>query len=366
MNSTLVRIVTIIFYLGKSMESYIRDCLKDFIRVIDHHYNIFGIEQELSNNDYLNIKNDIFNLMNLFSFADEEEFNDELTLRFIDDTLALFKYFTTLDVTYNVQQLYLNYDKKNETCKDEFKKKFNQVLKTEKIRAIRVMNTKLFYLDTYMWDKAVKSKAAMKFIRSFGAFNVKNTREFLSEATRPFKSKIKSEFYTKSEALKVSYEQADIDKIKVLKEKTIKSYDPVLEKLIASKGMIKLFKNMADEDIRHVVKNVKFLQCRPHETVVNIGDLSQEIYFILKGTCRVTVGNKNVGVLNTKQIFGEFAPLMKEPRTATVKANEPVTLISFELDLGHFNKDPYSFTHLYKNLTDELIVKIQTANKKRF
>merc|ERR1711991_1218501 len=98
--------------------------------------------------------------------------------------------------------------------------------------------------------------------------------------------------------------------------------------------------------IRAIVKNVKFIQFKQHEIVIREGDDDEVIYFMLNGECRVTVGKNNVGLIKPGQLFGEFAAITKETRTATIRTNKPTLVLAFQLALEAFNETPYSFSFL--------------------
>ena len=140
-----------------------------------------------------------------------------------------------------------------------------------------------------------------------------------------------------------------------------------LERLVASKNTISLFKGMEDEDIKLIVKDVGFMRFNQHEVIIKeLDESGDEIYFIVNGECRVSVGRNNVGVLSPNQVFGEFAPLTKEKRAASIKANKPTVVMVFKLAMELADEHPKVFMMLFRNIINGLIKKIDQANQKRY
>ena len=169
--------------------------------------------------------------------------------------------------------------------------------------------------------------------------------------------------------IKPEYDTSDIIYVKSLansNEDIDLDYEENFNRLIGVKNKIAIFKGMADGDIRLVVKDVNFMKFNPHETVVKEGESGEDIYFIVSGSCRVTSNFKAVGLLTEHQIFGEFSAITKDLRTATIRTNSVVTILSFKLATELFDDIPESFSNLYKNVIDELIKKIDLSNRKKY
>ena len=136
-----------------------------------------------------------------------------------------------------------------------------------------------------------------------------------------------------------------------------------LEQIIKLKNKISIFKDLPDNIIRNIVKDVRFMQFDMHEQIIKLGDDEEDIYFLLDGECRVMIDNhKTVGVLEKDQVFGEFSPITNTPRSATVKANTPSTVIAFKIDFDFLDKEINEYAILYKNFVTELIKKLNLIN----
>lgn len=140
------------------------------------------------------------------------------------------------------------------------------------------------------------------------------------------------------------------------------------EKLLEISDKIYLFDGIKKEDIIRMTSNVKFKRYAKGDVIMNLGDTSQEVYFILNGTAVVVVeGKKIVATIESACMFGEMAFLTKKPRNATILAyKEGTTIISFEINDAKCNEIySYPFAMLYKNIALDLTRKIELANRKK-
>ncbi|RKN78953.1 ABC transporter transmembrane domain-containing protein [Paenibacillus ginsengarvi] len=64
------------------------------------------------------------------------------------------------------------------------------------------------------------------------------------------------------------------------------------------------------------------------QTIVREGDEGDKLYIIVRGTVAITRGGEKVATLQDGDYFGEIALLRNIPRTATVTAVEPTTVLS--------------------------------------
>jgi len=324
------------------------------------------------------MKDDIFLLVSFFSSFDDT-FEDDLIATMLDDVLSLLKYFDKINYKKDVNRtfcankfetLFDEYEKDNQDINfDAFKDRYLDLLKEHRVKAIPIINTKLYYLDLLIWSKARASKIILRILRNFGANDCFNTKDFHDNKSINFKSMIDYKYVAKNYEPKPKYSQKSIDFVMALdnvNDEIDENYEENFNRLIGVKNKIAIFKGMQDGDIRLVVKDVLFMKYNPHETIIREGELGDDIYFIVSGTCRVTANHKAVGLLKEHQIFGEFSAITKDLRTATIRTNSIVTVLSFKLATELFNEIPESFSNLYKNVIDELIKKIDLSNQKKY
>jgi len=361
------------------IDDFLKTKFADIIDILDYHKSTFGIKEDIHSNSHLNMKDDIFLLVSFFSSFDNK-FEDSLISTMLDDVLNLLKYFDSINYNEDdnqafggdsLNEIYEEFKNSNEEISfEEFKSKYFEMLKDLRVQVIPIINTKLCYFDLMIWDKARKSKSILRVLRTFGADDSFSTKEFMGNKEVNFKSMVKYKYIAKDTThINPEYDKSDIAFVKGLSarpENTDEAYEANFNRLIGVKNKIAIFKGMSDGDIRLVVKDVNFMKFNPHETIIREGELAEDIYFLVSGACRVTANHKAVGLLTEHQIFGEFAAITKDIRTATIRTNSIVTVLSFKLATELFDEIPESFSYLYKNVIDELIKKIDLANNKKY
>jgi len=140
------------------------------------------------------------------------------------------------------------------------------------------------------------------------------------------------------------------------------------EKLLEISDKIYLFDGIKKEDIIRMTASVKFKRYAKGDVIMNLGEKTREIYFILNGSAVVVVeGKKIVATIDSGNMFGEMAFLTKSPRNATILAyKEGTTIISFEInDTKCSEIFSYPFALLYKNIALDLTRKIEISNRKK-
>ena len=352
-------------------EQFIKSYFSDLSKVLRHHNEVLSVVNDLSLNSYLNIKEIVFGVEKVFSFIDGT-FEESLMGKLYNDIVNLTFFFDSLHYDDRVDEIYDEYIKDESTKvkenKEKFQEEFLKEFKKHKLRIIALVNTKLYYFDLLIWDKAKSSKEIVNFLRTNKLINIYNTQQYIKKSDKFGKSKINFTYKQIEDNLFTQYSSEELSYLKSLTdhEECLEDVDKNLQTLINAKQNINFFKNMDDEDIKYVVEDVKFIQYRMHETIVKEGEITQEIYYLLSGECRVISDKKVVGNIKKGQVFGEFSSINKKPRNATIKTNEPSTAISFKIAFEHFENEPHLFSILYRNIVNELIKKIDTVNKKKF
>ena len=70
----------------------------------------------------------------------------------------------------------------------------------------------------------------------------------------------------------------------------------------------------------------------PGEKLIRQGDSAEHVFVIIEGHAEAWVGNQKVGDVQKDEIFGAMAVFINEPRTATVIATEPCTVMTIPKD----------------------------------
>lgn len=79
------------------------------------------------------------------------------------------------------------------------------------------------------------------------------------------------------------------------------------------------------------------------------GDLGSSMYIVAEGRLRVFSGERELGILGSRAVFGELAALDPEPRAASVEALEDCTLLRLE------GETLYELMMLNKELTRGIV-----------
>ena len=90
---------------------------------------------------------------------------------------------------------------------------------------------------------------------------------------------------------------------------------------------IKVFQNVADEDLREIATFAEEESVEQGEALVNEGDFSYEFMAIQEGSAEVLRGGQHVADLGRGDFFGEIGLLERDLRTATVVARSDMRLI---------------------------------------
>jgi CRP-like cAMP-binding protein/acyl dehydratase len=115
-----------------------------------------------------------------------------------------------------------------------------------------------------------------------------------------------------------------------------------LDAVAAQLGRVPLFAALPPAQRREIAERATLVEARTGEAIVRQGDATSDVFVMLSGEAAVQVRledhdeNVEVGLVLPDDILGEFALLLDEPRTATVTAHQPCTLL--RLDAATFRK----------------------------
>ena len=90
------------------------------------------------------------------------------------------------------------------------------------------------------------------------------------------------------------------------------------------------FASLDDADAARLLRSASWVNFDPGERIVKQGDDADAFYVIASGQVDVIENRRRVGRLGAGDYFGEIALLMREPRTATVRAATPVRVLELE------------------------------------
>jgi CRP/FNR family cyclic AMP-dependent transcriptional regulator len=90
---------------------------------------------------------------------------------------------------------------------------------------------------------------------------------------------------------------------------------------------VPLFAGASTKELRAVAKATVELTLEPGKEFVTQGEVGREAFIIVEGQAEVTRGGQTIATLGPGDCVGELALLDHGPRTATVTASTPVTVL---------------------------------------
>lgn len=138
----------------------------------------------------------------------------------------------------------------------------------------------------------------------------------------------------------------------------LEKYGGVREKLTGSIQALRfiqrmpLFEEFSKDEVAALAPKFRLQRAAANEAIMSQGELGDRFYIIQEGAAEVIVEDegerKTIKTLGSGDYCGEIALLLDTPRTATVRATQPMTL--FALDRADFLEmlggDPYVSTRL--------------------
>jgi CRP/FNR family transcriptional regulator, cyclic AMP receptor protein len=94
-------------------------------------------------------------------------------------------------------------------------------------------------------------------------------------------------------------------------------------------GNVPLFAGVSPAELATLVTLCDEVTVSPGKAIVRQGSSSYECYVILSGSARVEIDGAVVAELGAGEYFGELAPLVRNPRSATVTSTSELKLLVF-------------------------------------
>ena len=99
--------------------------------------------------------------------------------------------------------------------------------------------------------------------------------------------------------------------------------DPTIDHLAA----IPLFASCSKKELQHLRSLCDEIDIAPGKVLTKQGSVGYECFVIVSGTASVAIDDQVVTSLGAGAYFGELALLDKQPRSATVTAVSPMTVL---------------------------------------
>jgi CRP/FNR family transcriptional regulator, cyclic AMP receptor protein len=92
-------------------------------------------------------------------------------------------------------------------------------------------------------------------------------------------------------------------------------------------GRVPLFADLPRRDLVRLAEAAQIVSFRPGAPVIREGDLGATLFVIVEGAARVSRGGRKLATLAPGDFFGEVSLLDGGPRTASVTAETPLTVV---------------------------------------
>lgn len=138
------------------------------------------------------------------------------------------------------------------------------------------------------------------------------------------------------------------------------------DELILRKALklVHLFEGFSEQDARDFIACATRFDAAAGDAVIREGERGQDMFVVVAGNLRVVkaaVGaEQELAVLEPGETFGEIALLDSGPRSASVVAITPATLLRFERK--HLVKIPAVSLKLYRNLATMVAARLRDTS----
>ena len=142
------------------------------------------------------------------------------------------------------------------------------------------------------------------------------------------------------------------------------------KKLLKFKDNISIFKDLNEEQISVLIKDIVIKKYTTSEVIFTQGEHKDDfIYFIINGSVNINIVekgvHKTVATLQKGSLIGEMKPILNGDRTAECIAGTGGTIV-IGFTIAHFTFGKYSeaYAIFYKNMAQVIANKLVATNKR--
>ncbi len=131
------------------------------------------------------------------------------------------------------------------------------------------------------------------------------------------------------------------------------------QKIVTLLKKISIFKAFDDEDFQGLLKISKLHFYRPGEFIIMEGSTETFIYFLIRGTVKITKNKKTITTLRRRgDIFGEMGVVEIAPRSAAAYATEDTVCLATDfMSIKRISgKEKLSLGYLFYRIISEILV----------
>ena len=213
-------------------ENIIDSDLEKLEEIISYNENVLGIQKNILSGSFLNIKDEIFYLVNFFSCIDTN-FRTKLLEQLLNDVLHFLNIYEQIENTNILESCKAD---PLVNCRDEQINDYTTKLKNCKLKTISIINTRLYCIDSFMWKLVKNSKKIKRFVNIFEVGQVNSTQEFLKIQKYDLNPMFKSTYTPSTSELKPLYKEAELKIIQTLKNGEVDKTSEGINLLLKSKN----------------------------------------------------------------------------------------------------------------------------------
>lgn len=102
---------------------------------------------------------------------------------------------------------------------------------------------------------------------------------------------------------------------------------------------VPLFSNLSQRQLNLITKHADEVELKAGKVLAKQGEMGLEFLLLVEGNARVERNGKVIARLTSGDFFGEMSLIDGKPRTATVIADTPVTLLAIHRRSFHYLLD---------------------------
>ena len=117
---------------------------------------------------------------------------------------------------------------------------------------------------------------------------------------------------------------------------------------------IALFAQLDNAGLGRIAELGQPVEAEPGAVLIDQGDVGLECFLVLEGEAGISSGGEHLATIGPGSIVGEMALVGHKPRNASVVAQSPMRLLSFDIAAFRrlLDEMPYARDYIYQLLED--------------
>jgi len=136
-----------------------------------------------------------------------------------------------------------------------------------------------------------------------------------------------------------------------------------MKKLLSVYPKIKIFDGLNTNEVKSIIYGAKFQKYNEKEFIVEDGELSNDIYYLIDGKCEIIKNGKKITTIEAGQTFGDNGLLLEQTKriVSVVAASKKVVVLSFKIDHSNLEFGSKALVKVYQNIMRQLRDKLENV-----